>query len=91
VIETVRKCPSGALSYSIDGIEYRDQDRKPMITVSKDGPYIVIGGIALMGNDSQFGQGASKEHYTLCRCGASKNKPFCDGAHREINFKDEKD
>jgi glutamate synthase domain-containing protein 2/rubredoxin/CDGSH-type Zn-finger protein len=30
----------------------------------------------------------SKEHYTLCRCGGSKNKPFCDGTHWYINFKD---
>jgi CDGSH-type Zn-finger protein len=89
VIETVRKCPSGALSYSVDGVEYRDQDRESMLTVSKDGPYIITGGIELMG-DSQFGEGASIEHYTLCRCGASYNKPFCDGMHRDINFKDEK-
>ena len=60
-----------------------------MLTVSKDGPYIMTGGIELM-VDSQFGEGASKEHYTLCRCGASNNKPFCDGMHRDINFKDEK-
>ncbi|VVC06292.1 Iron-binding zinc finger CDGSH type [uncultured archaeon] len=88
IIETVRKCPSGALSYSVDGVEYRDKDREPMITVSKDGPYTITGGIELMG-ESQFGDGSSKEHYTLCRCGASKNKPFCDGTHGEINFKDE--
>ena len=35
--ETIRKCPSGALNYSIDGVEYKDQpDRDPMITVSKN-------------------------------------------------------
>jgi hypothetical protein len=34
------------------------------------------------------GEGASREHYTLCRCGASKNKPFCDGTHWHIGFKD---
>jgi len=34
-----------------------------------------------------WGQDASTEHYTLCRCGASKNKPFCDGSHWAINFK----
>ena len=76
-------------SYSVDGVEYRDQDREPLLTVSKDGPYNITGGIELMG-DSHFGEGASKEHYTLCRCGASNNKPFCDGMHRDNNFKDEK-
>jgi CDGSH-type Zn-finger protein/uncharacterized Fe-S cluster protein YjdI len=94
IINTIRKCPSGALSYSIDGVEYRDQnERKPMVTVSKDGPYVITGGIDLIGdnNNMQFGDGASKEHYTLCRCGASNNKPFCDGMHRLINFKDDKD
>src|SRR5207249_10427226 len=69
VIDTVRKCPSGALSYSIDDVEYRDQEKKPMVTVSKNGPYIITGGIELIG-DTHFAEGASKEHYTLCRCGA---------------------
>ncbi len=89
IVDTVRKCPSGALSYSIDGVEYRNQnDRLPMVIVSKDGPYIITGGVELIGDDIQFGDGASKEHYTLCRCGASQNKPFCDGMHRAINFDD---
>lgn len=35
-----------------------------------------------------FGEGASTEHYALCRCGASRNKPFCDGSHWEANFQD---
>jgi CDGSH-type Zn-finger protein len=92
IINTIKKCPSGALSYSVDGIEYRDQnERKPMITVSKGGPYLVTGGIDLIGDNIQFAEGSSKEHYTLCRCGASNNKPFCDGMHRVINFKDDKD
>ena len=90
IINTIRKCPSGALSYSIDGIEYQDQnERMPMITVSKDGPYLVTGGIDLSGDSIQWAEGASKEHYVLCRCGASNNKPFCDGMHRVINFKDD--
>lgn len=90
IIETIRKCPSGALSYSIDGIEYKNLDsREPLITVSKNGPYLVTGGIELFG-EIQIDENASKEHYTLCRCGASNNKPFCDGAHNTINFKDEK-
>ena len=81
-------------SYSIDGHEQRDQnERAPMVTVSRDGPYIITGGINLIlddTNDTQFGDGGSKEHYTLCRCGASKNKPFCDGMHKLVDFHDEK-
>jgi len=90
VINTIRKCPSGALSYSIDDIEYRDPEEKrnPMVTVSKNGPYHITGGIELLGEGVEFGEGASMEHYALCRCGASENKPFCDGAHRNINFND---
>ncbi len=91
IINTIRKCPSGALSYSIDGVEYKDQNEtRPMITTSKDGPLVITGGIDLIGDGIQFGDGASKEHYTLCRCGASNNKPFCDGMHKVINFKDDK-
>ena len=80
IIEVVRRCPSGALSYSIDGVEYRDpeEQRNPTVTVLKNGPYHITGGIELIGENIQFGEGASKEHYTLCRCGASENKPFCD-------------
>lgn len=90
VIDTVRRCPSGALSYSINGIEDRDQtERKPVVIVDRNGPYRIEGGIELMGIEN-CGIGASKEHYTLCRCGASNNKPFCDGAHLSIKFKDEK-
>lgn len=91
IIDTIRKCPSGALSYSIDGVEHRDPDepRDPTITVLKNGPYHITGGIELIGDGIKFGEGASKEHYTLCRCGASENKPFCDGQHSKIDFKDD--
>jgi CDGSH-type Zn-finger protein len=88
IVATIRKCPSGALSYSIDGIEHRDQTRAPGITVTRDGPYAVVGGVALA--NAVRADGASTEHYTLCRCGASKNKPFCDGSHWDVKFKDDK-
>jgi len=39
--------------------------------------------------DVEWGEGASKEHCTLCRCGGSKNKPFCNGTHWYIDFKDD--
>ena len=82
----VRKCPSGALSYSIGGVEHSSQERAPAILVSKNGPYFVTGGIELVG--AAWGEGASREHYTLCRCGQSKNKPFCDGSHWAAKFDD---
>lgn len=86
IIDTVRRCPSGALSYAIDGVEGVPPPREQMVTVTDNGPYAVTGGVELM--NTQFGDGASKEHYTLCRCGASKNKPFCDGSHWAVNFRD---
>ncbi|MBC5801127.1 MAG: CDGSH iron-sulfur domain-containing protein [Candidatus Eremiobacteraeota bacterium] len=52
------------------------------------GPYRVTGGVALQ--EASWAQGASQEHYTLCRCGGSKNKPFCDGTHWTNDFHDEK-
>ena len=88
IINNINKCPSGALSYSVKGVEHRDQKREPSILVSKDGPHHVKGEIELLGEE--IGEGASKEHYTLCRCGGSKNKPFCDGTHWHIKFKDDK-
>src|SRR5260370_656382 len=89
IIRAVRDCPSGALSYAIDGTEAREQvdragTREPAIEVSKDGPYRITGQIDLVGPaGSREGrsQGASLEHYALCRCGHSQNKPFCSGMH----------
>ena len=88
IVRVVKRCPSGALSYSIDGVEYRDhQDREPKILVSRNGPYLVTGGIELEGV-TNWAEEASQEHYALCRCGASENKPFCDGNHLRIRFQD---
>jgi CDGSH-type Zn-finger protein/uncharacterized Fe-S cluster protein YjdI len=86
IIATIQKCPSGALSYARGGVEAQPPRRGAMVTVTNDGPYAVTGGIELAG--VAFGDGASKEHYTLCRCGGSKRKPFCDGTHWHIGFKD---
>lgn len=94
IIRAVRDCPSGALSFAIDGTEAREQvdlPREPAIEVSKDGPYRVTGGIRLTDaqeNDVSRAAGASREHYALCRCGASQNKPFCSGMHYYVEFRD---
>jgi CDGSH-type Zn-finger protein len=76
--------------------ESRDDSMK--ITVSKDGPFIVSGGVPLIQeeicNDEEgycrTWREAKKfpvqEQYALCRCGHSRNKPFCDGTHATIHF-----
>lgn len=84
----IRNCPSGALSYSREGVLYRDYPRSPEIIVCKDSFYKVVGNIELEDPDGSVPE--SREHYTLCRCGDSKNKPFCDGTHLQTKFKDEK-
>lgn len=68
------------------------------IRVSNNGPYLISGGIPLvkqiMGIDAagysyEWREGKkcpSKDNYALCRCGQSKNKPFCDGTHIKVNF-----
>ena len=96
IISAVRGCPSGALSFSVDGREAREQVdqslRPPDITISKDGPYRITGGVPLHGDlesdEVERVEGYSDEHYSLCRCGHSKNKPFCSGMHYYVNFVD---
>jgi len=84
---TIRLCPSGALSYDTKDEHYKDQDRAEAINIEKNGPYRVVGGVALADKDGNRPE--SREHYTLCRCGAGKNKPFCDGTHWQVKFEDE--
>ncbi|MGY3212023.1 CDGSH iron-sulfur domain-containing protein [Mucilaginibacter sp. HD30] len=96
IIRAVRDCPSGALSYAIDGVEARDQvdhhhSREAEIEVTKDGPYRITGGIGLVHGDLAEvakNEGSSYEHYALCRCGKSQNKPFCSGMHWYVGFND---
>jgi CDGSH-type Zn-finger protein len=86
IISIIEKCPSGALSYTIGSKRYQDLDREPMIEVAENGPLKVVGGILL--KDDINSKPECHEHYCLCRCGASKNKPFCDGTHSDIGFSD---
>lgn len=87
IIETIRKCPSGSLAYKLDGKLFDEFFSNPEIFISQNGPLHIRGNINL--NDKSSSELISKEHFTLCRCGSSKNKPFCDGAHRKVGFVDE--
>ena len=60
----------------------------PTITCAKNGPYLVRG---LGAFRNSFGESIpTKETLALCRCGASRTKPFCDGTHSKVGFSDEK-
>ena len=69
---------------------------KGRIKIVKDGPFLVSGNIPLSEKRIVPGEGEYKyeegrelpqsESYALCRCGKSKNPPFCDGAHRKAGF-----
>jgi len=85
--QIVRQCPSGALGFIRSGKTYEGEERDAEIYVAQNASYYVRGGIELQGDT--MNSGASREHYTLCRCGHSKNKPFCDGTHWYVGFKDE--
>jgi CDGSH-type Zn-finger protein/truncated hemoglobin YjbI len=94
LLRAIQACPSGALGAAVAGRaagELVDTDREPAIEVSLDGPYRVTGSVPLCdetGADVDRPAGASTEHYSLCRCGQSANKPFCSGAHWYADFHD---
>ena len=54
-------------------------EQNPSVTVTKDGPLVVTGIESLTLSDGSAGE--VKPKMFLCRCGLSKNKPFCDGSH----------
>ena len=85
IARVVSQCPSGALSYSLSGSpEPVEHAEGPSITVAKDAPYAVRGVQVISGDDEPYDV---RERQTLCRCGGSRNKPFCDGSHWYMGFK----
>ena len=62
------------------------EKRKPTLSIADNGPYIVKDLEHLRSGDEAL---PAEETMALCRCGASKNKPFCDGTHAVIGFSGE--
>ena len=80
LVEIAHACPSGAIRYRRkDGRADETPPPVNLIAVREAGPYAVRAEIEL------DGQGGFTR-CTLCRCGASKNKPFCDGSHHDVHF-----
>lgn len=87
VINEVEKCPSGAITYRFDGDPADTEPDYPVqIAAIADGPLWVTGGIPVTTADGVELEVRSR--VTLCRCGASANKPLCDGSHKKAGFRD---
>ena len=56
------------------------------ITVKTNGPYRIEGAVKLVDLEGKEWDVSAKPAFSLCRCGHSANKPFCDGTHKTINF-----
>ena len=86
LVNTIKQCPSGALTYRMGtknnltsgGLETK-------VDVLEDGPLLVHG--ALNVTDANGNSENKKRTTAFCRCGASQNKPYCDGAHVNAGFK----
>lgn len=83
IVEMIERCPSGALTYLADG-EPVEPQLPVQIGVETNGPLRVTGGIVVTRADGQPFE--TRNRVSLCRCGQSKNKPLCDGTHKEIGF-----
>ncbi|MGC4092864.1 MAG: ferritin-like domain-containing protein [Polyangiaceae bacterium] len=80
LVEIAHACPSGAIRYQRgDGASEEQAPPVNLLAVREAGPYAVRGDLRVDGRSGFF-------RATLCRCGASKNKPYCDGSHHEVNF-----
>lgn len=86
LINQVKRCPSGALSYRLNEEEIKEEaDLKTKVEVLGDGPLLVHGMLEVFEKDGSVD--VKTKTTAFCRCGASSNKPYCDGAHAKVNFK----
>lgn len=88
IIEQIKKCPSGALNYYMNNNENQSEqvNAQTVIEAAPNGPLLVHGDIIL--KDKGGNEIRKSKMTAFCRCGASANKPYCDGSHRKIEFKD---
>jgi uncharacterized Fe-S cluster protein YjdI len=91
IIEQVRKCPSGALSYFLNNQQTVTEEKVVAesahilkVEVTPNGPYLVKSECLIVHSDGR--EETKTGAVALCRCGSSQNKPYCDGNHKKIDF-----
>lgn len=83
----IEACPSGALTYERrDGGAAEVAASEPVLSTVQDGPIYVRGSLHFTDHEGRAVDTGPRA--ALCRCGASKNKPFCDNSHIEAGFTD---
>jgi uncharacterized Fe-S cluster protein YjdI len=87
IIDQIKKCPSGALSYYMNEEERGPElsiDAETIVETVPNGPLMVYGNVSIKNNEGVI---TKKNNATaFCRCGGSSNKPFCDGSHKKNGF-----
>jgi len=83
--DQIDKCPSAALTYYVEITENtKTKNMETKINVMENGPLLVQGTLHIKNAN---GEVEIKDKTTaFCRCGASENKPYCDGEHKKIGF-----
>ena len=82
----VERCPTGALRYTRTDGAPQEAPRRPAVAIPiPDGPLLVMGDLRVQ--DPGGEPIAEETRLTLCRCGNSKNQPFCDNSHLENGFR----
>jgi CDGSH-type Zn-finger protein/ferredoxin len=87
VVDTVTACPSGALRYELiqqTAANIEAEPDPPTVRAWRNGPIRIAGEIEIINKDGKTVLEGNRA--ALCRCGASRNKPFCDNSHKLINF-----
>ncbi len=89
IIAQIKECPSGALSYSMNSAENQESTApiQTVVEVLPNGPLLVYGTLRV--KDQAGNEQVKSKTTAFCRCGASGNKPYCDGSHARAGFKDE--
>ena len=82
----VSECPSGALSYFMNGENNKESSvLETKVEVRSNGPLLVYGTLRVSDNEGNIE--LKNKTTAFCRCGASHNKPYCDGSHMKVEFK----
>ncbi len=88
VVDVIERCPSGALSYHRkDGGAAESAPEHNTVMVANNGPLYVRGKLKIQEVDLNEMPGV-QFRAAMCRCGLSKNKPFCDNSHNDGEFRD---